>query len=203
MTKIKICGLSRTADIETANQIQPDYIGFVFAPKSKRYVSFETARILKSKLHSDIQTVGVFVNEDIDTILLSLDIIDVIQLHGSENDEYIQKLRTVTNKPIIQAFVIKSKDDICSAENSLADFILLDGGKGDGKTFNWNFLTAIQRPYFLAGGLDTENVTQAVRYLHPYAVDVSTGVETDGRKDNKKMTAFVNAVRKENGYDKS
>ena len=203
MTKIKICGLSRTADIETANQIQPDYIGFVFAPKSKRYVSFETARILKSKLHSDIRTVGVFVNENIDNILLSLDSIDVIQLHGNENDEYIRKLRTVTDKPIIQAFVIKSEEDVCSAEKSLADFILLDGGKGDGKTFNWNFLTAIQRPYFLAGGLDTENVAQAVRYLHPYAVDVSTGVETDGRKDNKKMTAFVHAVRKENGYDKS
>ena len=203
MTKIKICGLSRTADIETANQIQPDYIGFVFAPKSKRYVSFETARILKSKLHSDIRTVGVFVNENIDNILLSLDSIDVIQLHGNENDEYIRKLRTVTDKPIIQAFVIKSEEDVCSAEKSLADFILLDGGKGDGKTFNWNFLTAIQRPYFLAGGLDTENVAQAVRYLHPYALDVSTGVETDGRKDNKKMTAFVHAVRKENCYDKS
>ena len=203
MTKIKICGLSRTADIETANQIQPDYIGFVFAPKSKRYVSFETARILKSKLHSDIRTVGVFVNENIDNILLSLDSIDVIQLHGNENDEYIRKLRTVTDKPIIQAFVIKSEEDVCSAEKSLADFILLDGGKGNGKTFNWNFLTAIQRPYFLAGGLDTENVAQAVRYLHPYALDVSTGVETDGRKDNKKMTAFVHAVRKENCYDKS
>ena len=198
MIKVKICGLSRTEDIETANFIKPDYIGFVFAKKSKRYVSFETARILKSKLNPDIKTVGVFVNEDIDNVVLSLDIIDIIQLHGNENEEYIQKLRAFTDKPIIQAFVIKNKEDVLTSEKSAADFILLDGGKGDGKTFNWKLLANIKRPYFLAGGLDTENVAEAVRYLKPYAADVSTGVETDGRKDKNKMTAFVNAVRKEN-----
>ena len=198
MTKIKLCGLSRIQDIETANQIKPDYIGFVFARKSKRYVSFETARMLKNKLNSDVQIVGVFVNEAIDNIILFLDILDVVQLHGSENDEYIRKLRTVTDKPIIQAFVVQSREEVYRAEKSLADFILLDGGKGDGRTFDWNLLTAIQRPYFLAGGLNTENVAEAVRYLHPYAVDVSTGVETNGKKDKNKMTAFVGAVRKEN-----
>lgn len=198
MTKIKLCGLSRLQDIEMANQIKPDYIGFVFAKKSKRYVSFETATMLKNKLNAGIQTVGVFVNEAIDNIILSLDIVDVIQLHGNENNEYIRKLKTITKKPIIQAFVIQSQEDVRSAEQSLADFILLDGGKGEGKIFNWNFLTAIQRPYFLAGGLNTENVAEAIQYLQPYAVDVSTGVETDGRKDKNKMTAFVHAVRKGN-----
>ncbi len=198
MTKIKLCGLSRLQDIEMANQIKPDYIGFVFAKKSKRYVSFETATMLKNKLNAGIQTVGVFVNEAIDNIILSLDIVDVIQLHGNENNEYIRKLKTITKKPIIQAFVIQSQEDVRSAEKSLADFILLDGGKGEGKIFNWNFLTAIQRPYFLAGGLNTENVAEAIQYLQPYAVDVSTGVETDGRKDKNKMTAFVHAVRKGN-----
>ena len=160
MTKIKLCGLSRLQDIEMANQIKPDYIGFVFAKKSKRYVSFETATMLKNKLNAGIQTVGVFVNEAIDNIILSLDIVDVIQLHGNENNEYIRKLKTITKKPIIQAFVIQSQEDVRSAEKSLADFILLDGGKGEGKIFNWNFLTAIQRPYFLAGGLNTENVAR-------------------------------------------
>ncbi|MBQ7521613.1 MAG: phosphoribosylanthranilate isomerase [Clostridia bacterium] len=198
MTKIKLCGLSRLQDIEMTNQIKPDYIGFVFAKKSKRYVSFETATMLKNKLNAGIQTVGVFMNEAIDNIILSLDIVDVIQLHGNENNEYIRKLKTITKKPIIQAFVIQSQEDVRSAEKSLADFILLDGGKGEGKIFNWNFLTTVQRPYFLAGGLNTENVAKAVQYLQPYAVDVSTGVETDGRKDKNKMTAFVHAVRKGN-----
>ena len=198
MTKIKLCGLSRLQDIEMTNQIKPDYIGFVFAKKSKRYVSFETATMLKNKLNAGIQTVGVFMNEAIDNIILSLDIVDVIQLHGNENNEYIRKLKTITKKPIIQAFVIQSQEDVRSAGKSLADFILLDGGKGEGKIFNWNFLTTVQRPYFLAGGLNTENVAKAVQYLQPYAVDVSTGVETDGRKDKNKMTAFVHAVRKGN-----
>ena len=198
MTKVKLCGLSRPQDIEVVNQIKPDYIGFVFAEKSKRYVSLAEAELLKSKLDGDIQTVGVFVNKTISDIVWFLDIVDVIQLHGNENDEYIRKLKTITDKPIIQAFVIQNQEDICSAEKSPADFILLDGGKGDGKLFDWNLLTAVQRPYFLAGGLDTENVAEAVRYLQPYAVDVCTGIETDGRKDKNKMTAFVHAVRKEN-----
>lgn len=205
MTEVKLCGLSRIQDIEAANIIKPDYIGFVFAEKSKRYVSPAEAKILKNKLNPDIKAVGVFVNEDIQNIALiaQLGIIDLIQLHGSENEEYIQKLRAVTDKPIIQAFVIKNAKDVRLAEKSCADFILLDGGKGEGKAFSRDFLTSIKRPYFLAGGLDTENIAEAVRHFHPYAADVSTGVETDGKKDKNKMTAFVNAVRKENQYDKS
>ena len=199
MTKVKLCGLSRIQDIEAVNVIKPDYIGFVFARRSKRYVSFQTAKALRNRLDPTIQTVGVFLDETIDNIALTvqLGIVDMIQLHGNENESYLQKLRTVTDKPIIQAFVIGCAEDIRRAEKSTADFILLDGGKGDGRTFDWHFLAQIQRPYFLAGGLNTENVAEAVSCLHPYAVDVSSGVETDGKKDNNKMTAFVSTVRKE------
>ena len=121
----------------------------------------------------------------------------MVQLHGTEDEEYLAKLRTITDKPIIKAFVIRSEDDVKRAEESSADYVLLDGGKGEGKAFDWSLLKEIKRPFFLAGGLNTENVAAAVKSLRPFAVDVSTGVETDGVKDTEKMTAFVAEVRKE------
>ncbi len=199
MTKIKLCGLSRMQDIETANQLKPDFIGFVFARNSKRRVSHLKAAELKSKLNSDIKSVGVFLDDDLDMVgaLMNLGIVDMVQLHGSEDEEYIAKLRTITDKPIIKAFIINSIDDVKKAEKSTADYILLDGGKGSGKAFDWTLLKDIKRPYFLAGGLNPNNAADAVASLKPYAVDVSTGIETDGFKDAEKMTAFVSAVRKE------
>ncbi len=199
MTKIKLCGLSRIQDIETANALKPDYIGFVFAEKSKRRVSHLQAAELKSKLNSDIKAVGVFLDDDLDMVasMMNLGIVDVVQLHGSEDEEYLKKLRKITDKPIIKAFVIRSIDDVKRAEQSSADYVLLDGGKGEGRAFDWSLLKEIKRPYFLAGGLNPENVAEAVKNLQPYAVDVSTGVETDGVKDIEKMTAFVAEVRKE------
>lgn len=199
MTKIKLCGLSRMQDIETANQLKPDFIGFVFAQNSKRRVSHLKAAELKSKLNSDIKSVGVFLDDDLDMVgaLMNLGIVDMVQLHGSEDEEYIAKLRTITDKPIIKAFIINSIDDVKKAEKSTADYILLDGGKGSGKAFDWTLLKDIKRPYFLAGGLNPNNAADAVASLKPYAVDVSTGIETDGFKDAEKMTAFVSAVRKE------
>ncbi len=199
MTKIKLCGLSRIQDIETANALKPDYIGFVFAEKSKRRVSHLQAAELKSKLNSDIKSVGVFLDDDLDMVasMMNLGIVDVVQLHGSEDEEYLKKLRKITDKPIIKAFVIRSIDDVKRAEQSSADYVLLDGGKGEGRAFDWSLLKEIKRPYFLAGGLNPENVAEAVKNLQPYAVDVSTGVETDGVKDIEKMTAFVAEVRKE------
>lgn len=198
MTKIKLCGLSRKQDIQTANRLQPDYIGFVFAAKSKRRVSQLQAAELKSGLNSGIQAVGVFLDDDLDMVaaMMNLGIVDVVQLHGSEDEEYLKKLRTITDKPIIKAFVINSAEDVRRAEQSTADYILLDGGKGSGKAFDWSLLQGITRPYFLAGGLNADNAAQAVASLHPFAVDVSTGIETDGVKDENKMTAFVAAVRK-------
>lgn len=199
MTKIKLCGLSRMQDIETANQLKPDFIGFVFAQKSKRRVSHLKATELKSKLDPSVKAVGVFLDDDLDTVgaLMNLGIVDMVQLHGSEDEEYIAKLRTITDKPIIKAFIINSIDDVKKAEECSADYILLDGGKGSGKAFDWTLLKDIKRPYFLAGGLNPCNAADAVASLEPYAVDVSTGIETDGFKDAKKMTAFVSAVRKE------
>ena len=199
MTKIKMCGLSRTEDIEAANAIKPDYIGFVFAEISKRRVSALEASKLKSKLNPEIKAVGVFLDDKLDFVasMLNLGIVDVVQLHGSEDEEYIEKVRKLTNKPIIKAFIIRSKEDVERAEKSTADYILLDGGKGEGKVFDWSLLKDIKRPYFLAGGLNPVNASDAVKALKPYAVDVSTGIETDGVKDREKMTAFADAVRKE------
>ena len=198
MTKIKMCGLSRTEDIEAANSIKPNYIGFVFAEISKRRVSALEASKLKSKLDPEIKAVGVFLDDKLDFVasMLNLGIVDVVQLHGSENEEYIEKVREITNKPIIKAFIIRSKEDVERAEKSTADYILLDGGKGEGKVFDWSLLKAIKRPFFLAGGLNPDNAADAVKALKPYAVDVSTGIETDGVKDREKMAAFANAVRK-------
>ncbi len=203
MTKIKLCGLSRQCDIEWANELKPDYIGFIFWSKSKRNVSPERAKELKALLSPNIKAVGVFVDEPIENIakLLSDNIIDLAQLHGSEDEEYIARLRTLSDKPIIKAFLLKSKEDAKRAEKSTADHILLDSGMGTGKGFDRSLLKNISRPYFLAGGLYPENVGIAVDTLSPYAVDVSSGIETDNFKDRNKMAAFVNAVRKETNDD--
>lgn len=199
MTKIKLCGLSRPCDIEAANELKPDYIGFVFAPKSKRYVTPEKAMELKSLLAPDIQTVGVFVNEKPENIakLLQDGIIDIAQLHGAEDEDYITRLRQLTDKPIIKACRIETTYDIENAEQSTADYILLDSGAGTGMVFDWQLIQNIKRPYFLAGGLSPDNAADAINTLHTYAVDVSSGIETNGLKDKTKMAAFVAAVRKE------
>ncbi len=195
--KIKLCGLSRESDIQIANELSPDYIGFVFWEKSKRYVTPDTALELRRALSSDILAVGVFVNETPDNVasLLSSGVIDIAQLHGSEDEEYISSLRMLNQKPIIKAFRIESEDDIIKAEKSSADYILLDSGMGTGNVFDWNLLQNIKRPFFLAGGLSSDNVKNAIKTIHPYALDVSSGIETDGYKDENKMRAFVHAVR--------
>ena len=197
MTKIKMCGLSRPCDIDYANRIMPDYVGFVFAEKSKRYVSPEKACELRKNLDDNIIPVGVFVNAETDLIikLVENEVIDMVQLHGSEDDNYIKTLSYMVDVAIMQAFVIKSEEDIKKAENSVADYILLDSGLGSGKTFNHSLIN-IKRPYFLAGGLTPENVGEISGRLKPYAVDASSSLETDGHKDFNKMTAFAEAVRK-------
>lgn len=198
MTKIKLCGLMTKSDIETANRLMPDYIGFVFAKKSRRYVSPEQAAEFRSLLSEDIDAVGVFVNEDPETVakLLEDGIIQIAQLHGSEDETYIQKLRNLTTCPIIKAFRIDTESDVLAACKCSADHILLDSGNGGtGTVFNWDLLTQIDRPYFLAGGLNPDNVATAVTSLSPYGVDVSSGIETDGAKDHHKMQVFVETVR--------
>lgn len=198
MTKIKLCGLQSLNDIIAANAVQPDYIGFVFAKTSKRFVTPQTAEQLRKKLDSKIAVVGVFVNEPVEVVaaLLNKGIIDMAQLHGNESEEYITFLRKKTDKKLIKAFSINEAQNLQAAYSCSADYILLDSGSGGtGKSFDWNLLRDFDRPYFLAGGLNINNVSEAVNRLHPYAVDVSSGVETDGRKDDAKMAAFINAVR--------
>ena len=199
MTRIKLCGLTRPCDIEAVNILEPEYIGFVFAPKSKRYVTHDQATGLKHQLSPGITVVGVFVNETPETVvyLLSSGIIDIAQLHGSESETYIKNLRQLTAKPIIKAFRIKTANDIAKAVSSSADYVLLDSGDGTGTVFEWNVIQNIKRPYFLAGGLTPANVGPAIRTLSPFAVDVSSGIETSGLKDKTKMAAFIAAVRKE------
>lgn len=198
MTIIKLCGLSRLCDIEAANELKPEYIGFVFAPGSRRYVNSDQAAGLKEQLSSDSKAVGVFVNEKPEFIvdLLKRGTIDIVQLHGSESEEYIMKLRQMTDKPVIKAFTIDKEQDIEAANASSADYVLLDSGRGGtGVVFDWKLLKKVDRPYFLAGGLTTDNVRDAVKIWKPYAVDVSSGIETDGYKDRRKMERFVKEVR--------
>ena len=196
MTKIKMCGLSRECDIEYANIVKPEYIGFVFAKKSRRYVTPERAAELVKRLDKGITPVGVFVDENPEVVadIVSRGIIKIAQLHGNEDEEYINALKA-RNIPVIKAFVIKTADDAAAAVNSPADMILLDSGKGSGTIFDWSLISSVGRDYFLAGGLTPENVGEAVRTLDPYAVDLSSALETDGFKDLTKMREFAERVR--------
>lgn len=198
MTKIKLCGLKSLDDIEIINKYNPEYIGFVFYKKSKRYIDYKTAKILKNALNKNILAVGVFVNEDINTVvkLLNQNIIDIAQLHGNESENYIKTLKKLTNKTIIKAFKVENTLDIKKAKQSQADFMLLDSGTGGtGQTFNWSLIKNFERPYFLAGGLNNKNIKTALNILSPYALDVSSGIETSGKKDPEKIKAFIQTVR--------
>lgn len=197
MTKIKLCGLTRDCDIDYANELRPDFIGFVFAKNSSRYVSFDEAKRLRKKLDDGIMTVGVFVNETVENIkhVVNQNIIGMVQMHGSENNEYIKSLKGVVNCPVIQAFHIEKEEDVKNAISSEADYIMLDSGGGSGKTFNHALIKNIKRDFFLAGGLDSKNVYDAISKYRPYAVDASSSLETDGVKDKNKMAAFLRAAR--------
>lgn len=198
MTRIKLCGLKSLDDVIAANAVQPDYIGFVFAKTSKRFINPQTAEQLRKNLDCKIAVVGVFVNESVEIVaeLLNKGTIDMAQLHGNESEEYITLLRKKTDKKLVKAFSVNEVKKLQAAYACSADYILFDSGSGGtGKSFDWSIIKNFDRPYFLAGGLNINNVSEAVSKLHPYAVDVSSGVETDGRKDDVKMAAFINAVR--------
>ena len=199
MTKIKLCGISRSEDISIVNNLKPEYIGFVFAKKSKRYVSPDIAAGLKKELSEGIEAVGVFVDEPVENIaeLFRKKIIDAAQIHGNEDDDYIKRLKNLVDIPVVKAFQMNKVTDISAVEGSKADYILLDSGAGSGETFEWDSIKHIKHPFFLAGGLNEHNVAAAVKDIHPFAVDVSSGIETNGVKDGIKMADFVAAVRKE------
>ena len=196
MVKIKLCGLTRRCDIDWANELLPDYVGFVFAG-SRRSVTDEQAAQLRNILREDIPAVGVFVDEPIDhaAALVRQGVIQLVQLHGAEDEGYIRELRRAVSVPVIQAFSVRSSEDIQAAGRSSADFVLLDhGAGGTGQAFDWSLAAALDRPYFLAGGLHPGNAAAAAE-LRPFAVDVSSGIETEGVKDRQKMIEFVRRIR--------
>lgn len=198
-TRLKICGLRTVQDVAWVNQAGADYAGFVIhVPGSRRSISAEMAGKLSSMLDPGIRAVGVFVNEPEETVaaLLNTGVIACAQLHGQEDQRYLRNLRTLTDGVVIQAYSIENKNDIRKAENSGADYILLDHGKGGtGKTFDWDLIGELSRPWFLAGGLHCGNLAEAVRRLRPFAVDLSSGVETDDKKDREKIRRAAEILR--------
>lgn len=200
MSRIKICGLSRIEDIEYVNCAKPDYAGFVINfPKSHRNVPLGRLVELSHMVDKDIKKVGVFVNQEAKEIarIAEMAELDYIQLHGNEDETYIEYIKNITKVPVIKAFVIKEKEDVRKAKASKADYILLDSGQGSGQDFDWRLLEEIDRDFFLAGGISTENIETALRNVKPYAVDVSSGVETSGIKDIKKIMDIVQLAHKE------
>ncbi len=206
MTKIKICGLKQECDATYLNKVLPDYAGFVFVKGRRRYIEPGKAAVLRCMLDKRIRTVGVFIDEKPETIksLVDCDIIDAVQLHGNETAQYIMKIKALTGKTVIKVFKAPQTQETElsawyeSVENSPADLVLIDTGAGTGRAFDWNIAKEIKRPYILAGGLSPENVSEAIKLLHPFGVDVSSGVETDGAKDEHKIERFIEAVKKEN-----
>ena len=198
MAKIKICGLKRLEDVEIVNKYKPDFIGFVFAD-SKRKVTLNLARQMKQNLDDSIQSVGVFVDAAIDEILEihKRGIIDMAQLHGSESDEYIEELKKKSNcqLKIINAIEMDDEKDLLEYDNSIADYLLLDSGKGSGKTFDWRLIRKyLKKEFFLAGGLNYQNISRAINEFDPYAIDLSSSVETNGYKDELKIKKVMEAM---------
>ncbi|MBP5648380.1 MAG: phosphoribosylanthranilate isomerase [Clostridia bacterium] len=194
MTKIKLCGIKTLEAIEEANRLKVDFVGFVFASSSKRCVTLSAALKLKSALNREVKAVGVFKDNPLSEILdiFRSGAIDIIQLHGySEKDALALKSAG--------GIVMRAFNDPLSLEeitSNAADLILIDARKsGSGELANWDGLKSLKRPYFLAGGLNSDNIKEAIETLHPSGVDVSSGIETNGEKDIKKMEAFVRAVR--------
>lgn len=199
MVKVKICGLRRPEDIEAANLAKPDYVGFIFVPGTKRYVAPDQAAQFRKDLDADIQTVGVFVNAPIEEVVAICEAgtIDVVQLHGDEDQAYIDDLKGQVDQEIIKSVAVG--DDL-AVEDKQADYVLFDSLSpsrgGSGKVFDWQKVSAYQeKPFFLAGGLGVENIADALKVVQPYAVDASSSLETDGMKDPEKMQAFVAKIR--------
>ena len=195
---IKICGLSRDCDIGYVNEAMPDYIGFILLfPGSRRSISPDRASQLKRRLRPGIQAAGVFVDQPAGTVLEAAKLIglDVIQLHGHEDNGYISSLREKTDLAVWKAFKVRTEEDLAAARESIADKILLDNGYGTGEVFDWSLLTGFSRPFILAGGLTPDTIPGALRVLNPELIDISSGVETDKVKDKEKILAAVRAVR--------
>lgn len=199
--KVKICGLRRPEDVDFANRLRPDAVGFVFAAGSRRRVTPEEALSLKRRLDPGIKAAGVFVGAAPEEIaaVAACGAIDAVQLHGPDGDEKrIAALRALLpGVPLVRAVKVRGTDDLAEAEASAADLVLLDAGAGDGVPFDWRLLAErpLRRPFYLAGGLTPDNVAEAVRLARPHGVDASSGVETGGFKDFDKMRQFISEAR--------
>ena len=215
--KIKMCGISKVETIPAVVEAKPDYMGLVFAP-SKRQVTVDQAKTLVEELHKqytkrynngaeqsnndEIKTVGVFVNETLDNLvsIATETNLDVVQLHGDEDEAFIQSLKERTNVEVWKAVQIRSAADAEAWIDSSADMLLFDAYHkdergGTGEVFDWSCLDEFERPFMLAGGIDSTNVARAIRTVRPYGIDISSGIETDGVKDDEKIKAFTNIVR--------
>ena len=215
--KVKMCGISKVETIPAVVEANPDYMGLVFAP-SKRQVTVDQAKTLVEELHrgyaqkygSDtehdkndtIKTVGVFVNETVDNLVTIANEanLDAVQLHGDEDEAFIQSLKERTNVEVWKAIQIRSAADTEKWIDSSADMLLFDAYHkdergGTGEVFDWSSLDAFERPFMLAGGIDSTNVARAIRTVRPYGIDISSGIETNGVKDDEKITAFTKIVK--------
>lgn len=201
MTKVKICGLQTLEDAGKANRCRPDFVGLVLAKGSRGVVTVQAAAEIKKVLIGKIQTVGVFVNAEVGFItgLVKDGVIDIVQLHGDEDESYIKKLKSLTACTVIKA--VNVGDAAPRTLPACADYLLFNTASaargGTGRAFDWRLISGIGVPFFLAGGLNEKNVTTALKAVHPYCVDVSSGVETNSIKDEKKMHRFIRLVRKE------
>ncbi len=207
MAKVKICGLRRREDIDYVNEFMPDYVGFILAP-SKRQITPAEVRKLSGQLNKGIKKVGVFVNQSVDMVaeLLNEKVIDYAQLHGDEDNEYIQNLHSqVTlekkNYGVIKAVRVRGEDDIKKADKYECDYLLLDAyspeaAGGNGISFDWTLIKDMKKPFFLAGGISAENVCDAIEKVTPYAVDVSSSLENEGYKDYNKIKLFMEKARR-------
>ena len=215
--KVKMCGISKVETIPAVVEAKPNYMGLVFAP-SKRQVTVDQAKTLVEELHkgcakkygSDtepdkndtIKTVGVFVNETVDNLVTIANEanLDAVQLHGDEDETFIQSLKERTNVEVWKAVQIRSAADVEEWIDSSADMILFDAYHkdergGTGEVFDWSSLDEFERPFMLAGGIDSTNVARAIRTVRPYGIDTSSGIETNGVKDDEKITAFTKIVK--------
>ena len=208
--KVKMCGISKVETIPAVVEAKPDYMGLVFAP-SKRQVTVEQAKILIEELHKQcinhydtkvVKTVGVFVNETLDNLVRIADTanLDAVQLHGDEDEAFIQSLKERTNVEVWKAIQIRTAADTEKWIDSSADMLLFDAYHkdergGTGEVFDWSSLDAFERPFMLAGGIDSTNVARAIRTVRPYGIDISSGIETNGVKDDEKITAFTKIVK--------
>lgn len=190
MAKIKICGLKREEDIAFVNELKPDYVGFILTDGFKRSIDRDTAVRLKSLLSKDIMAVGVFVNDSLEKIneLVASGVIDTVQLHGNESPDYCRKI----NAPVIKYF---NPEGFCKINEYDVDYFLFDNGTGTGKAFDWSSIPKTDKPFFLAGGLDENNIPLAIKKINPYCIDVSSSVETQGVKDFYKIKRIMECVK--------